>query len=169
MESVRELALLYQANRLYGEARACYRVVSMSPGGLSARDHYYLAAIAQEESDLPSAEEELRASLQADPGHLRRGLRLRRCLFKTGRAVDAAKEYEAALKADPNNPLASLGLARVELQGGNDNGAVARLRELVIPPPRSDVRHCAPFAQVLDRRGRIRGGSRDGGAQPGVP
>ena len=38
-DGVRELAHLYQANRLFQEALSCYRVVAASPDGLSARDH----------------------------------------------------------------------------------------------------------------------------------
>src|SRR5207344_1040169 len=33
--TVRKLARLYQANRLYHEARACYQVMGAGPGGLT--------------------------------------------------------------------------------------------------------------------------------------
>ncbi len=36
-EAIRKLARLYQANRLYREARACYALVAAGPEGLSAR------------------------------------------------------------------------------------------------------------------------------------
>jgi hypothetical protein len=67
-DDARALARLYQANRLFPEARACYRAIAAGPGGLSARDHYYLAAIAEDESDLAGAQDELRATLRAEPG-----------------------------------------------------------------------------------------------------
>src|SRR5208283_4399372 len=39
-EAVRSLARLYQANRLFAEARQCFKAVAAIPPGLSARDHY---------------------------------------------------------------------------------------------------------------------------------
>jgi len=39
-DQMRRLARLYQANRLFTEARACYQVVAAGNAGLSARDHY---------------------------------------------------------------------------------------------------------------------------------
>ncbi len=151
-ENVRELALLYQANRLYPEARACYRVIAAGPGGLSARDHYYLAAIDQEESDLGAAEAELRATLQAEPGYVPARLELADALFKTGRADEAEKEYAAILETEPAHPQASVGMARVALQRGDDDGAVRRLRDLMARHPDSTT-GAALLANILGRRG----------------
>ncbi len=46
--SVRELARLYQANRLFPEARACYSLLAARSGGLTAQDHYLLSALAED-------------------------------------------------------------------------------------------------------------------------
>jgi len=149
---VRELARLYQANRLYPEARACYRVIAAGPGGLAARDHYCLAAIAQEESDLGAAQAELQAALQAEPAYIPARLALADTLFKAGRADEAGKEYAAVLEAEAGHPRASFGLARVELQRGDEDKAVARLRDLVTHHPET-TSASALLAQILESRG----------------
>jgi len=151
-DDARALARLYQANRLYPEARACYRVIATGPGGLTARDHYYLAAIAQEESDLGAAEAELRDTLLAEPGYVPARLALADALFKTGRADEAEKEYAAILAVEAGHPQASFGLARIELQRGDDDGAVARLRDVMARHPES-TSSAGLLAQILDRRG----------------
>jgi len=155
-DDVRDLARLYQANRLYPEAEACYRVIAASPGGLSARDHYYLAAIAQEKSDLGAAEAELRATLLAEPAYVPARLELAEALFKTGRADEAEKEYAAILGIEPNHPQASVGMARVALQRGDDDGALARLRDLIAHHPDS-TSGAALLASILARRGDAEG------------
>ncbi len=149
---VRELALLYQANRLFPEARACYQAIASGPEGLSARDHYYLAAMFQEESNLDRAEEELRATLEADPGYVPARLALADAYFKGGQTDEAGKDYAAVLDLAPHHPQASFGMARVELQRGEEDSAVARLKELIAVHPES-TSGAALLAQILDRRG----------------
>jgi len=150
---VRNLAHLYQANRLYPEARACFLVIASGPGGLSARDHYCLADMAQEESDLGVAEAELRATLQSEPGYVPARLTLADALFKTDRPDEAYREYETVLSADAGQPQALFGLARIKLQRGDDSGALATLEELVSRHPDS-TSGAALLAQVLGRLGR---------------
>jgi tetratricopeptide (TPR) repeat protein len=149
---VRELAHLYQANRLFPEARACFKQIAAGPGGLSASDHYCLAAIAEDASDLDGAQAELRATLKAEAGYVPARLALAEVLFKGGHAEEAGTEYAAILGADADQPQAALGMARVEILRGNDDGAVARLRALVAHHPDSS-RAAALLAQVLDRKG----------------
>lgn len=149
---VRKLARLYQANRLFAEARACYRVIGESAAGLTARDHYYLADLAQNENDLAGAQKELRVVLQTEPGYLPARLTLAEALFKSGREDEAEKEYSAVLAIEANQPQASVGLARIELQRGHDDAAVARLEELMAGHPDATA-GAALFAQVLERRG----------------
>jgi tetratricopeptide (TPR) repeat protein len=152
VDDVRDLARLYQANRLFPEARACYRAIESSAEGLSARDHYSLAAMYQEESNLERAEAELRATLQTEPGYVPARLALAEALFKGGQADEAGKEYAAVLGLVPFHPQASFGIARVELQRGQEDSAVARLKELIAHHP--DSTSCAALlAQILDRRG----------------
>jgi tetratricopeptide (TPR) repeat protein len=151
-DAVRSLAQLYQANRLFSEAKACYRVIASTAAGLSARDHYYLADIAESENDLPGAQAELRAVLRTEPGYAPARLALAEALFKTGREDEAAAEYSAILATGPNNPAASIGSARVALQRGDDAAAVARLESMVAAHPES-ASGAALLAQVLSRRG----------------
>ncbi|HEY5080254.1 MAG TPA: tetratricopeptide repeat protein, partial [Opitutaceae bacterium] len=150
---VRKLALLYQANRLFPEARACYQIVKAGPEGLSARDHYCLAAIAQDESDMELAEKELRATLLAEPGYAPARLALAQVLFKTGQSDGAKAEFEKVVRDDPQNPEADLGLARIELQEGKDEEAMARLSRMVARHPES-ASGAALLAQVLERKGK---------------
>ncbi len=152
-DGVRGLARLYQANRLYNEARACYRVIASNPGGLSARDHYYLAAIALDESDLATGQAELRATLLSEPEYVPARVALAEALFKDGQADEAETQYAAILKSEADHPKASLGMARIELQRGNEDAAVARLRDLVAHHPES-TSAAALLAQILGRRGQ---------------
>ncbi|HEX2855605.1 MAG TPA: tetratricopeptide repeat protein [Opitutaceae bacterium] len=151
-ERIRKLARLYHANRFYQEARTCYQEIATTRGGLNARDHYYLADIAQNENDLAVAQAELQAVLQTEPGYVPARLALAEALFKSGNADAAGKEYSAVLAIEPNHPQASLGLARIELQRGDEDAAVARLDELMIAHPES-TSGAGLFAQVLERRG----------------
>ena len=151
-EEVRKLARLYQANRLFPEARACFQVIAATPPGLMARDHYYLADIAANQGDLDRAQVDLRAVLQTEPRYLPAQLTLAEALFKSGREEEAAKVYAAVLANEAGQPQASLGLARIELQRGEDDAAVARLEELMASHPAS-TSGAALFAQVLERRG----------------
>jgi len=108
---LRNLARLYQANRLYTEARTCYQVIDSRPGGLVARDHYYLAAMAQDEDALDKAVSELRHTLLLDPSYAPARLALADALFKNGQADEAGKEYASILATEPGQPQASFGLA----------------------------------------------------------
>jgi predicted Zn-dependent protease len=149
---VRQLAHLYQANRLNAEAKACYLVIARSPGGLSASDHYYQAEVELEESDLGAAAVDLAATLREEPGYMPARLKLAEVLFKSGKPDEAAKEYAAILVSDAHHPQALYGMARVEQQRGDDDGAVARLRDLVAHHPES-TSGAALLANILDRRG----------------
>ena len=150
-EEVRKLARLYQANRLYPEVRACYRVIEAT-AGLTAQDHYYIADIAQNENDLAEAQRELRAVLQTEPDYVPARLTLAEALFKSGREDAAEKEYAAVLAIEANQPQASVGLARIELQRGSDEAAMARLEELMAAHPDATA-GAALFARLLERRG----------------
>jgi tetratricopeptide (TPR) repeat protein len=151
-EDVRELAHLYAANRLPAEARACYAQIASRPGALSARDHYCLAAMSADASDLDGAQAELRLALQSEPSYVPARLALAEALFKAGRGDEAAAQYETILSSDAQQPQAAFAMARIELQRGDDAKAVARLRALVARHPESS-RAEALLAQVLDRQG----------------
>jgi predicted Zn-dependent protease len=151
-DDIRALAHLYQANRLNDQALACYGLLRSTPGGLSARDHYYLAEIAQYQGDLDRAEAELSAVVNDAPDYLPAQLALGEVLFKSGRADEATKRYNTILATTPNQPQAMFGLARIELQNGNDDAAIARLGTLVTRHPET-TSAAGLLAQVFDRRG----------------
>jgi tetratricopeptide (TPR) repeat protein len=151
-DEVRELAQLYQANRLYEEAKACYRAITAMGSILTSHDHYYLADIAFSEGDLDGAKKELAAVLSQEPHYLPARLALAEAFFKTGQQDQAAKEYETILTIDPNQPQALFGLARISLLKGDDDAGVSRLEDLMASHPES-TSGAALFAQVLDRRG----------------
>ncbi|HZZ20777.1 MAG TPA: tetratricopeptide repeat protein, partial [Opitutaceae bacterium] len=149
---VRELARLYQANRLNDEANACYAILRSSPGGLSAQDHYYLSDIALFEGDLDSAVPELRQAIAMEPQYLPARLQLGDALFKSGKPADAAREYESILLLAPIQPQAMFGLSRIDIQQGDDTKAIGRLEALLTAHPEM-TSAAALLAQVFDRRG----------------
>ena len=151
-DAVRALARLYQANRLYPESQACYRAIAAHGKGLSAQDHYYLAAIFLDEGDLGAAQAELKATIDAAPTYLPARTFLAEALFKTGEPDEAETEYEAILRAEPYNAPALVGLSRIKLQRGDDEGAVALLREAVAHHPDS-ISGASLLAQIQTRRG----------------
>lgn len=151
-ERVRALARLYQANRLYSAAKTCYALIHSIPPGLSARDHYYLADIAQNEGNLDGALTELRAVIASDPTYLPARLSIAEALFKSGHEEDAAKAYAAVVALAPNHPMAVVGLARIAVQRGDDNTAVSLLENLLAAHPESGSA-AALLAQILSRRG----------------
>lgn len=151
-DDVRGLAHLYQANRLNDEARACYDILRGTGGGLTAKDHYYLADIAAYQGDLDRAQAELREVLKLDPQYLPAHLALSDALFKSGRADAASVEYQAILAMIPNQPQAMFGMARVDLLAGNDAAAIERLGALMTTHPEM-TSGAGLLAQIFDRKG----------------
>lgn len=151
-EALRALAHLFHANRMYPKARDHYLALAKSGAPFTATDHYYLADIAQNEGDLPLAQKELRLVAETEPRYLPARVALAETLFKTGNEEDAAKEYTAIRALEAGHPQASLGLARIALQRGDDATAISLLDRLLIAHPES-TSGAALLAQVLNRRG----------------
>jgi tetratricopeptide (TPR) repeat protein len=151
-DDTRALAHLYHANRLYDEALSSYELLKSLPGGLDARDHYYLADIAQYQGDLGRAESELRSVLAAAPEYLPARLALGNVLFKQGQADAARKEYLGILATDARQPEAMFALAKIDLLGGDEDAAVTLLDALMASHP-ENASGAGLYAQILDRRG----------------
>ncbi|MEO7600487.1 MAG: tetratricopeptide repeat protein, partial [Opitutus sp.] len=151
-EPVRRLASLYQANGLLAEARACYQRIAELESGLSAQDHYALADLALGLGDLETAKIELTRTLEREPNYLPAQIRLGEAFFKTGELDSAGKAYASALQVQADQPQAVVGLARCELQRGDDDAAVTRLERLVADRPESAAA-AGLLAQILERRG----------------
>lgn len=152
LDALRKLARLYHANRLLAEAAACYRVIEARGIALSARDHYYLADLAQNQGDLERAMTELRRVTELEPTYLPAHVSLAEILFKTGREPAAATEYAAIQTLAPGHPPAVIGLARLALQRGDDPAAIALLEKLLAAHPES-TSAAGLLAQILRRRG----------------
>jgi tetratricopeptide (TPR) repeat protein len=151
-EAFRALAKLYLANRLDEPARACLELLRGTPGGLTAKDHYFLALIAEDEDDLKRAVVELRATVAGDPGYLPGGLALGLALFKEGLSDDARQAYRGVISAFPDQPQAMFALARLDLQKGDDAAAIARLEE-VLSVHHEMTSAAALLSQVFERQG----------------
>ena len=149
-DDLRALARLYQANRLDPQARACYAIIG--PASATAHDRYYLAGMAEDDGDLESAAGELRGAIKIDPQYLPAHLALADVLFKSGQPDAAEVEYNGILAVEANQPQALYGLARIDLQRGNDGAAVARLGVLMASHPEM-TSGAGLLAQVYDRRG----------------
>lgn len=151
-EATRRLARLYQANRLFNEAEACYAALLKKNGELSPPDHYYVSLLAQEQGDLPRAQRELEIVLQKESHYIPARLALAEILFKTGQPEEADRQARAALDDDAGNPAALIQRARVALQRKDDEGAIALLQSLLARHPDSRA-GAALLAQILGRRG----------------
>jgi predicted Zn-dependent protease len=151
-EAVRQLARLYQANRLTTETQACYAWLAQKRDGLTARDHYYLADLALNAGDHPRAQAELRAVLSSDPDYLPARLVLAESLLKSGEETGASTEYAAILTRQTDQPQALVGLSRLALQRGDDATAIAKLeRVLAVHPETTSA--AALLAQIMIRHG----------------
>ena len=145
---LRNLAHLYQANRLNEEAGVCYRLIA----DRQPQDSYYLAEIAEDAGDLDEAAVQLELTIKGAPDYLPARLQLAEVLFKAGRQAEAEKAYQGVLAAVPDQPQAMFGLARIELQRKQDDAAIARLGALMLKHPEM-TSGAALLAQVFDRRG----------------
>lgn len=154
-DDLRALARLFQANRLYNEAGACYQIIAKR-SGLDAHDHYYLAAMAQFHEDLDGAEKELRAVLSTEPRYMAAHVALGNVLFKNGRTDEAQKEYTETLSIEANQPQAMYGLARIDLMNGNDEASISRLQALLMSHPEM-TSGAGLLSQIYDRRGDAKG------------
>lgn len=152
-EAVRRLARLYHANRLFPEARACYSVLAAAPAGLTARDRYYLADIALGESDLAAAQTELKQVIALEPGYLPARLSYAESLFKSGQESAAELAYQDVIAMEAEQPDASLGLARIDLQRDAEDAAISRLEQALSRHPNA-VSIAALLAKINERRGK---------------
>jgi tetratricopeptide (TPR) repeat protein len=129
-----QLAALYHANGHYPEAIACYEaLLRLAPA--EARWPHLLAGIyadfGQLDAALPLRQKAVALALDYLPARLRLG----DVLLKTNRTAEAAAAYDEALRRDPNNPYALLGLARCDLAKDDWSRARARLEAAVAAQP----------------------------------
>lgn len=112
------LAQLYHANGLFDEALACYdglqRLQPREP-----RWPHYRACILADFGRLDEAVLSRKQAIALAPTYVPAHLRLGDILLKQNQSTAAGKAYEDALRLDPNNAYALLGLARCAIRRDN--------------------------------------------------
>lgn len=125
-----ELSRLYHANGFYAEAARCYEaLLSLEPR--QPRWAHLQAAIAAEFGRLDAALPAEERAVRLAPDYLPARLRLGDILLKSNQTARAAEAYAAALRLEPRNPYALLGLAKCDLARGDWAAAREHLRETV--------------------------------------
>ncbi len=145
-----KLGQIYHANGFNAEARQCYEpIVAHRP--LGAKACYYLANLAELDGDLARESRWLSAALEHDRTYVPAHLLLAATQEKSGHATAAVEQFQAALKLQPANAEALVGLARARLQSGQDLEAEALLQKAAATRAASTAN--ALLAQLADRRG----------------
>jgi tetratricopeptide (TPR) repeat protein len=124
----RRLAMTYDANDLFERARDCYeRAVELDPS--EPRTWFLLGCAAERCFDPEAAATSFRSSIALRDGAAPQR-RLGFVLLELGDAGGAESAFSAALRRDPADDAARIGLARVHLQRGEAEGA-ARILEKI--------------------------------------
>jgi tetratricopeptide (TPR) repeat protein len=127
------LGMIYHAYDLTAAAEACYRkAIEIRP---EFRWHYYLGHVLADRGEADAAVGEFEAALRIDPTYLPGTLRLARLQLERRNVDEAARLYEQARAADPNEAEALTGLGRVAFARDDFAGAVARLNEALARAP----------------------------------
>jgi tetratricopeptide (TPR) repeat protein len=150
-EQLRKLERLYQANGLNQEARVCFGVIGPRDH-LTAQDHYLLSDLDLQEGNLDAAIRELTDVTTEAPTYVPAALTFGNVLFKSGNIERAGAVYQSILSREADQPQAMYGLARIELQQGQDDAAVRRLeRVLHVHPEMTSA--AGLLAQIFERKG----------------
>jgi len=116
--------------------------------------HSAEARLAEKRKEFGSAEEHLRAAIDASPERIGRFLELARFLAKQGRFVEADQNIERAEKIAPNSPRVIYAKAEVYVQNGRNLDVAKKLLKRYMSmtlspddPPRSDAAKLLKQAQ----------------------
>jgi tetratricopeptide (TPR) repeat protein len=130
IEGLADLARVYHANGFLEEAGLCYTgLESLQPD--EPRWPHLHATILAGYGDIDPALALWQRVRTLAPDYLAAQLRSGDSLLKVNRPQEASAAYEAALKLEPNNPYALLGLARLDLEAGRWEQARPRLEKVV--------------------------------------
>lgn len=151
VSAIESLGRLYQANRLYAEAAIVYKNLGKR---LSLEDHYDLALLALDQGDLIEAARQLGSVAANAPRYKPAAATLAEVWFKLGKPVEAEAIYLKTLSSDADDADANLGLARIELQKGEDEKAAVRLEKLLVKHP-EQTGGIALLSQLWMRRGNL--------------
>jgi tetratricopeptide (TPR) repeat protein len=125
-----DLARIYHANGFLAEAVRCYAGLEQLQPNEPRWPHLH-ATILAGYGDIEPALALWQRVRELAPDYLAAQLRSGDSLLKANRPDEAAIAYEAALKLEPNNPYAVLGLARLDLEAGRWEQARPRLEKVV--------------------------------------
>lgn len=125
-----ELARVYHANGFLDEAGRCYAGLEQLQPDEPRWPHLHATILAGYGEIEPALALWQRVRALA-PGYLAAQLRSGDSFLKANRPAEAAAAYEAALKLEPNNAYAQLGLARLDLEAGRFDQARVRLEQVV--------------------------------------
>ncbi len=124
----RRLAMTFDANDLFDRARACYqRAVELDPS--DPRTWFLLGCAADRCFDPEAAATSFRKSIALRDGPAPQR-HLGFVLLELGDAAGAESAFSAALRRDPADDAARIGLARVRLQRGEAEAAARILEEI---------------------------------------
>lgn len=125
-----ELGRVYHANGFLDEAGRCYQGLQQLDPAEPRWLHLHATILAGYGQIEPALALWKRVRELA-PDYLPAQLRSGDSLLKANRPQEAAAAYEAALKLEPDNPYALLGLARLDLEAGRWDQARPRLEQVV--------------------------------------
>lgn len=130
VKGLAELARVYHANGFLDAASRCYTGLEQLQPDEPRWPHLHATILAGYGEIEPALAlwQKVRALA---PDYLAAQLRSGDCFLKANRPAEAAAAYTAALKLEPNNPYATLGLARLDLEAGHWDQARARLEQVV--------------------------------------
>jgi len=146
-----EFTRLCHANGDLAQAETGYRaLIALEPN--EPRWPHLLASILAGFGQLDDALPLLRRTTQLAPDYLIGWLRLGDALLKADATAEAATSYQEALRRDPENPYALIGLARCDLQTERWSAARSHLQQAVSRHPESAGAQSL-LATVFDRLG----------------
>ena len=130
VKGLAELARVYHANGFLDEASRCYAGLEQIEPREPRWPHLH-ATILAGYGEIEPALALWQKVRELAPDYLAAQLRSGDSLLKANRPGEATAAYEAALRLEPNNPYALLGLARIDLEAGRWEQARPRLEQVV--------------------------------------
>ncbi len=130
VDALGDLAQLYHANGFLREANRCYALLrQLDPG--DARWAHLSALIISGFGQLERSIDLWEGVLDQVPDYVPARLRMADSLLKLNDFQSARNHYETVLEGEPENAHALLGLARIEFEESNWEGALAYLERVV--------------------------------------
>ena len=129
-KGLKELGPLYHANGFLEEATQCYQgLEKLEPA--EPRWLHLHATILAGFGEIEQAIRLWQMAVKLDPNYIPARLRLGDCLLKSNHPLEAAAIYADVLKRNPDNAYALLGLARIDYEAQNWEGAQGRLEKVI--------------------------------------